>query len=176
MVSAVITVANEMFGRQWKHQNEDSTSIDVDTAPSSKSIRETGRAIETYTLKCIVYKIMASDESGIIYHDNGSKKKGVGSFMVQGVTINGKFRAFPTLPIASENKENLAQLKLAILNILATCRRVDPKDFFEKISFRMMDSTAHNFGVDEQVSIDLGTDHVPDELLFQINPPSTDVQ
>ena len=176
MVSAVITVANEMFGRQWKHQNENSTSIDVDTAPSSKSTRETGRAIETYTLKCIVYKIMASDESAIIYHDNGSKKKGVGSFMVQGVTINGKFRAFPTLPIASENKENLAQLKLAILNILATCRRVDPKDFFEKISFRMMDSTAHNFGVDEQVSIDFGTDHVPDELLFQINPPSTDVQ
>ena len=39
--------------------------------------------------------------------------------MVQGVTINGKFRAFPTLPIASESKENLGQLKLAILNILA---------------------------------------------------------
>ena len=36
--------------------------------------------------------------------------------MVQGVTINGKFRVFPTLPIASESKENLAQLKLAILN------------------------------------------------------------
>ena len=52
-----------MFGRQWKRHNEDSTSIDVDTAPSSKSIRETGQAIQTYTLKCIVNKIMASDES-----------------------------------------------------------------------------------------------------------------
>ena len=40
-----MTVANEMFGRQWKHHNEDSTSIDVDTAPSPKSIRETGRAV-----------------------------------------------------------------------------------------------------------------------------------
>ena len=154
-----------MFGRLWKHHNEDSTSIDVDLAPSSKSIRETGRAIETYTLKCIVDKIIASDESVITYHDDCPKKKGVGSFIVQAVAINGKFMAFPTLPIASERKENLAQLKLAILNILATCCGVDPKDLFEKINFRMMDSTAHNFGVDEQVSIDLGTNHLPDELL-----------
>ena len=90
--------------------------------------------------------------------------------MVQGVTINGKFRVFPTLPIASESKENLAQLKLAILNILETCGGVDPKDLFQKINFKMMDSTAHNFGVDEQVSIDLRTDHVPDELLCLTHP------
>ena len=47
--------------------------------------------------------------------------------MVQGATINGKLRVFPTLPITSESKENLAQLKLAILNILATCGGVNPK-------------------------------------------------
>ena len=46
-------------------------------------------------------------------------------------------------------------MNLAILNILATCGGVDPKDLFEKINFRMMDSTAHNFGVDKQVLIDL---------------------
>ena len=116
-----------MFGRQWKHHNEDSRNIDVVTALRSKSIRETGQAIETYTLKCIVNEIMASDESVITYHEDGSKKKGVGSFMVQGVTINGKFRAFPTLPIASESKENLGQLKLAILNILAHAVVLTPK-------------------------------------------------
>ena len=90
--------------------------------------------------------------------------------MVQGVTINGKFRAFPTLPIASECRENLAKLELAILNILATCGGADPKDLLEKINFRMMDSTAHNFDADEQVSVDLGTDHVPDELLCSTHP------
>ena len=37
----------------------------------------------------------------------------------------------------------------------------------------MMDSTAHNFGVDEQVLIDLGTDHVPDELLCSTQPVLT---
>ena len=76
-VSAVITVTNKMFGRQWKHLNEDSTSIDVDTASSFKSIRKTGWTIETYTLKCIVDEIMASDEF-IITYGNRSKKKGVG--------------------------------------------------------------------------------------------------
>ena len=116
-----------MFGRQWKHHNEDSRNIDVVTDLRSKSIRETGQAIETYTLKCIVDEIMASDESVITYHEDGSKKKGVGSFMVQGVTINGKFRTFPTLPIASESKENLGQLKLAILNILAHAVVLTPK-------------------------------------------------
>ena len=54
--------------------------------------------------------------------------------MVQGVTINGKFRAIPTLRIASESKENLAPLKFAILKILATCCGIDPKDPFEKIN------------------------------------------
>ena len=33
-----------------------------------------------------------------------------------------------------------------------------------------MDSTAHNFGVDKQVSNDLGTDYVPDELLCSTHP------
>ena len=61
-VSAVITVANEMFSKQWKHHNRDSTSIDGDTAPSSKNIRETEQAIKTYTLKCTVDEIMPSDE------------------------------------------------------------------------------------------------------------------
>ena len=82
------------------------------------------------------------------------QKKGVGSFMVQGVTIHGKFRAFSSLPIASESKQNLALLKLAILNILAFCSGVNTKDLFQKIMFRMMDATAHNFGVDEQVSVE----------------------
>ena len=34
----------------------------------------------------------------------------------------------------------------------------------------MMDSTAHKSGVDEQVLIDLGTDHVPYELLCSTQP------
>ena len=52
-----------------------------------------------YTLQCIVHEIMALVDSVI----NGSSKKRVGSFMVQGVAINGKFRPFLTLSISSES-------------------------------------------------------------------------
>ena len=45
------------------------------------------------------------------------------------------------------------------------CGDVPMKDLFEKIQFRMSDSASHNSGADEQVAIDLGTDHIPDELL-----------
>ena len=70
---------------------------------------------------------------------------------------------FPTLPIVNESKVNLANLKLAILNILATCGGVDSKVRSEKINFRMMDSTA-------QVSVECKTDLVPYELLCSIHP------
>ena len=113
---------------------------------------------------------MKSDDAMITYHDDGSNKKGVSSFSVQVITINGSFRAFPRLPIASESCENLAKLKSTILEILEICSGVPAIEIFEKITFRMMDSTSHNFGVDELVSIDLGTDHIPEELLCQTHP------
>lgn len=51
----------------------------------------------------IVEQIMKCSETVITYHDEGS-------FMVQGVMIDGVFKAFPTLPIASESCENLTKL------------------------------------------------------------------
>ena len=83
------------------------------------------------------------------------RKQGVGSFMVQGVTINGTFRAFPTC--CTQYSCNI-------------CGGVDPKDLFEKINFRMMDSTAYNFGIDEQVSMDLIMDHIPCRWVIVLHP------
>ena len=48
-----------------------------------------------------------------------------------GVTLPGKelgtteYYPFPTLPIARETRENLAELKLTLLSILATCGDAD---------------------------------------------------
>ena len=36
------------------------------------------------------------------------KKQGVGSFTVQGIIMNDRFRAMPTLAIALESRSNLA--------------------------------------------------------------------
>ena len=88
-VSTVITVANKMFGRQWKHHKKGSTSIDVNTALSSKSIRETGHAIGAYTLKCIVDEIMASDESVITSRGWLKEER---SWIVHGTRCNHKWK------------------------------------------------------------------------------------
>ena len=123
-VAAIIVCGNHMFGRNWKDVYDDPEQIDLDTAPSLPQIRASGRAIEVLAIKDIVEEIMQSNETVITYHDDGSKKKSVGSFMVQGVTIDGVFRAFPALPIASESRENLAKLKSTVLHILEICSGV----------------------------------------------------
>ena len=169
-VAAVIEVANGMFGRQWKYHSEDETCVDLDTAPHVRNIRESGKAICALTLSCIVDEIMRSDDVVITYHSDGSKRQGAGGYSVQGITIDGKYRAFPTLPISSESRANLAKLKLTVLNILAVCGEVDASDIFAKITFQETDATSHNFEVDEQVALELGTEHVPIHLLCHTHP------
>ena len=165
-VAAVVTVGNIMFGRQWKQHNEDKNVIDNDTTPGLASIRNTGKAIHVLALRCIVEEMMQGESTVITYHDDGSKKKSVGSFMVQGISIDGSpFRAFPTLP--TESCENLVSLTKTILSI---CSGVSEAEIMKKIDFRMMDSTSHNYGVDEKVSMDLGIEHVPTELLCSTHP------
>ena len=90
---------------------------------------------------------------------------------MQGITINKKYRALPTLPIAAESRENLATLKVAILDILAACNpKYTAKMIQEAITFKVSDSTAHNMEVEEMVSVELGTEHVPQQLLCQTHP------
>ena len=52
------------------------------------------------------------------YSDAGSKEQGVGSFSVQGITVNEKYRSHPTMCIGSVSQQNLAVLKVAELEIL----------------------------------------------------------
>ena len=44
-VNAVIETANILFGRNWKSPDEDEEVIDIDTAPSIKQIRASGKCI-----------------------------------------------------------------------------------------------------------------------------------
>lgn len=170
-VGSTIIIAKELFNLKWKRFDDDDSTIDLDTVPDKKSIRETGKAREALALSKLVEKIMASDEkSTITYHDDGSKKQGAGSFSVQGATIDGKFFPFPTLSISSETRENLAQLKLTILAILSAVSGVSSEDLWRRIDFTMTDSTAHNLMVDDLVSAALETDHTPSHLICQVHP------
>ena len=129
---SVIVVANELFGRNWKFPNEGSIiDMDTApqlkfTRESGKSIGKFYRQkffplnylgvsvrlskidftfnlnLEIIALKGIAEEIMRGDDVVITWHDDGSKKKSVGSFCVNGITIDGVYRALPTLSVATE--------------------------------------------------------------------------
>ena len=143
--AAVVEVGNYMFDRKWKYQDTDSQTYDLDTVPDKAHNRAMGKALEAFTLAQIAEKIISSDQSvTITYHDDGSKKQGAGSYSVQGASINGEFFPFPTLNISSETRQNLADLKITVLNFLAVCGGFTSRAIWEKIDFVMTDSVTHN--------------------------------
>ena len=161
-----------MFNRKyWKYHTEDTTCLDLDTAPHNKNIRRAGQAIHALSLGCLVEEIMESDDGAVItYHTDGSRTQGVGSYTVQGITINGRYRSLPALPISSESRANLDLLKKTVLSILSAVSGVPMKDIFKKISYQMTDAAAHNFQVDNIIASDFEVDHVPKHLLSQTHP------
>ena len=168
--AAIVVVGNKLFARKWKFHSE-SDSIDLDTLPAQKNVRMVGKSLEVLALAEIVNEIVNSDENTVVtYSDDGSKKQGVGSFSVQGLTVNGVYRALPTLQIASESRENLAALKIAILDILEASSSVERTSIFEKLDFVITDQTAHNFNVENIVATTLHTDHIPDHLFCNVHP------
>ena len=74
------------------------------------------------------------------------------------------------MSIASEARNNLAALKVAVLEILEVRSSFQPKSLFEKIYFVITDQTAHNFNVDAIVAESLESEHIPDHLLCNEHP------
>ena len=170
-IGSAIIISKELYNVIWKKHDEDQGVVDLDTVPDKKAIRVAGAGREALALSSLVEKIMASDEkTTVVYHDDGSKKQGAGSFSVQGATISKKFYPFPTLSLSAETRENLSQLKLTILAILSAVSGVSSEELWRRIDFTMTDSTIHNMKVDEMVSSALGTDHTPAHLLCQVHP------
>ena len=86
------------------------------------------------------------------YNDDGSKKQDIGSLNNQGLTINGRFRALSALRIASETRKNIADLELAVPNMVEVASNASLKTIFEKLDIFMTDQTSHNLEVDDKIS------------------------
>jgi hypothetical protein len=89
---------------------------------------------------------------------------------VQGININGTYRSLPTLAIASETRENLKDLKITVMNMLSVIGGIPTETLYQRIDFVMTDSTAHNLGVEELISKELGVEHRPHHLLCHTHP------
>ena len=132
-VAGVIEIGKLMFDRNWKYHTEDTACLDLDTAPHNKNIRRAGQAIHAFSLGCLVEEIMESEDGAVItYHTDGSRAQGVGSYTVQGITINGRYRSLPALPISNECRANLAHLKATVLSILSIVSGMPTKTYLKK--------------------------------------------
>ena len=174
--AAVVVIGRDLFNLPWKF-HLDGSSLDLDTAPHHQSQRVASKAIEAHTLSKIAQAIVdAPSNASISLHDDGSRAQGCGGYSVSGVTLPGdqagttEYYPFPTLPIAKETRENLAELKLTILALLATCGGVTRQSIWSKVDFVMTDSVSHNRGVEELVAKELEVDHLPAHLLCNVHP------
>ena len=174
---SIIATANMLFGRsdygEWKLYNRDVPSDD-NTLPTPSNLNRTEPYLEAMVLAGIVTEIMSIDteKAVITYSNDGSGQNGVGNYMVQSFSINGKQRALPTLPVFTEAKATLAEMEILTLEILsaASAGKYTEKEILEKIDFVMTDSTAHNLGVIEEVCRELNTETVPDSLVCNVHP------
>ena len=175
-VASVVEVGRGLFNLPWKFHDEGET-LDLDTAPHRQSQLLASRAIEAHTLSKLAQLIAESPGNATVcLHDDGSRAQGCGGYSVSGVTLPGlepgsrRYFPFPTLPIARETRENLAELKLTLLAILATCGGVSRQLIWSKIDFSMTDSVSHNREVEKMVADTLETEHIPSHLLCNVHP------
>ena len=168
---AILIIANLLFGRTWKPYNEQGIP-DFDTLPSMANVRENEPFFEVMALNAIVEELMTEGNHATVYANDGSSRSGVGSYVVQSLTINGNQRALPTFGIFTESRESLKELEITTLNILsAAClHKYSAQDILKKIDFVMTDSTSHNLEVIEQVCNEMEVENVPATLLCNIHP------
>ena len=174
--NAICIVANTLFGRSlygmWRPYSTDHV-IGPNTLPAPANTRSNESACEAAILRKIVIEIMSSDSNtAVIYSNDGSAKRGVGKFIVQSFLIGNKRRVLPTLGIASENKENLAELQVHTYKMLsaASNNEYSYSDILRKVDFYLSDSAKHNLGVMNKVCEKLAVNNVPDSLLCHVHP------
>ena len=168
---SIIAMANLIFGRSLKSYDKYSTP-DLDTLQSMTNMRENEPLFEALALNAIVEELVAEGNHAKVYANDGSSRSGVGSFVVQSLTINGVQRALPTFGIFTESRESLKQLEVTTLKILsaASLHKYLEKEILSKIEFVMTDSTAHNLQVIEEVCQEFAVEDVPGTFLCNVHP------
>ena len=146
-ISAVVTVANGMFGRKWKKPGDSTDGFDVDTLPDKKRILEKLRQVEAQSLCLVVREIELGKAEGhmITHASDSTTRRGVGQFIGQGIHI-GQDSAFPLplLGIAGETREDIgAQLGMG-LEILSVVSGKDVKELASQVDTLLTDSVDHN--------------------------------
>ena len=96
---------------------------------------------EEMALNAIVEKMMEDESNAsITYYNDGSSMSGVGSYIVQSLTINGVQHSLPTLGVFTESRETLKDLEITTLKIIsaASGHKYTKQDILCKIIHPLM--------------------------------------
>ena len=145
--SAVVVVGNKMFGRAWKHTDEDDSTFDCDTVPTGRNIRMALQLQEVEGMARTVELVQQGKGDGraITHASDSTTKKGAGQFIVQALHV-GQSRQIdlPILPIYGETAEDIAIQADMGMEILAASKGMSSKEIYSLVDVHMTDSTAHN--------------------------------
>ena len=99
---SIVEIANTVFGRNklgpWKVFKHNKPH-DVNTLPASSNINRLDPYVEAMVLSSITEQMINSENSTIVYSNDGFGLSGVGNYVVQSVTTNGTQRTLPTMSI-----------------------------------------------------------------------------
>ena len=116
--AAVIEVGNCLLERKVQFYNPEKP-IDSNTLPAKSNSRRTELYIDAMALASIVEEVVGSRKVSVTYANNGSVMSGVGSYVVQSLTIDGVQRALPTLFIFIKTRVSLKELEIIMLRLLS---------------------------------------------------------
>ena len=158
-LQAVQIVSNRVFDRNFILSEDEvsSDAFDSDMLPQKRSILNVADKVEAHGLAAETNEIIMKSQVGeVITHSSDSTtKKGVN---VSGIHINKEIvLPFPTIPVADESREEIAEQAALGFQILAAASGKDPGDLYKMTL--MTDSTGHNKFLSEDVPKLFNLDH-----------------
>ena len=149
-LKAVMIVSNRIFDRRFKLPgDEHAENIDIDTLPTKKALRQKTEKVEAHGLAAEVPVAMSLRTQQI------QKRRGeLGSLMFQvSMSIGNFVLPLPTIPVAGEAKEEIAEQAALGFQILAAASGKDPSELYRSVELHMTDSTGYNKFLSEVVQV-----------------------
>ena len=146
---AVVEVGNGMIERKWRYHNDVGDTIDMDTLPDKRNVRDKLNQIGAETLSFVVDAVKEGAEGGrmITAAIYSTTNKRAGPFATQGIHIgqNVPF-PLPLMNICVETTEDIAMQVDFGFEILAAVKKKPVEDIYKLVDTHMTDSTSHNKG------------------------------
>ena len=162
-----VKIVARVFERDFEiaevDENQELSSFDLDTLPNERSIRKMAEQVETHGMAAEAEEILArSSEGGNVFThaSDSTTKKGVGKFNVAAIHINRyELLPLPTIPVAGESKEEIAEQATMGFHLLALASGKTPEELYKVMDLHLTDSVSHNKFLSEEILKLMDLDH-----------------